>query len=161
MPQNPLPDEVKTFIIQQLACFDTPSTVAKTVKDEFDVEISRQQAECYDPTKRGGRDLSEANRLLFTETRKTFLEDTASIGVSHRVVRLKTLQRMAHKAEEMKNLPLVAQLLEQAAKEMGGAYTNRRELGGIGGGPVQLVSTEMSPKEAAEAYAATLHGDGG
>lgn len=161
MAQNTLPDEVKTFIVQQVACFDAPSLVVKAVKDEFDVEVSRQQVETYDPTKRAGRDLSEGYRSIFTETRKTFLEDTASIGVSHRVVRLRTLQRMAQRAEEMKNLPLVADLLERAAKEMGNAYTNRREITGANGGAVQVISSAMTPKEAADAYAGTLHGDGG
>lgn len=161
MAQNTLSDDVKTFIVQQLACYDAPSTVAKAVKDEFEVDVSRQQVEAYDPNKQTGRNLSERFRTLFAETRKTFLEDTASIGISHRTVRLRTLQRMALKAEEMKNLPLVADLLERAAKEMGNAYTNRREITGAGGGAVKLISTGMTPKEAADAYAGTLHDDAG
>jgi hypothetical protein len=31
-----LPHEVKTFVVQALACFDAPSTVAASVKEEFD-----------------------------------------------------------------------------------------------------------------------------
>lgn len=159
MSQTVLSEEAKLFVVQSLACFETPSEVAKAVKEAFDVEITRQAVEFYDPNKRAARGLSDEMRAIFAETRKTFLEDTASIGVSHRVVRLQTLQRMAQRAEEMKNLPLVAQFLEQAAKEMGGAYTNRREITGAGGGAVKLISREMTPKEAAESYAATLHSD--
>ncbi|MQX92772.1 DUF2280 domain-containing protein [Sinorhizobium meliloti] len=33
--------------------------------------------------------------MRFEETRKTFLEDTATIAISHRAVRLRALQRMA------------------------------------------------------------------
>lgn len=159
MAQNTLSDEVKTFIVQQLACFDTPSTVAKAVKDEFDIDVTRQQVEAYDPNKYTGRDLSEGYRQIFAASREAFLKDTAAIGIAHRSVRLRTLQRAAHKAEEMRNLPLVASLLEQAAKEVGDAYTNRREFTGKGGGAIQVIATTMTPKEAADAYGATLHSD--
>lgn len=159
MTQNTLSDEVKTYIVQQLACFDPPSVVARAVKDEFGLDLTRQGVEIYDPTKRSGKDLSEGYRLLFAETRKAFLEDTASIGIAHRTVRLRNLARMAQRAEDMKNLALAAQLHEQAAKEMGNSFTNRREIAGPGGGPLKVITTTMSPQEAAEAYAATLDGD--
>ena len=44
-------------------------------------------------------------------------------------------------------MPLVAQLLEQAAKETGGAFTNRRELTGKGGGPIASQITTVTPEE--------------
>lgn len=161
MPQNTLSDEVKTFIVQELACFDGLTAITRSVKDRFDIDVSPQQVEAYDPNKRAGRDLSEGYRAIFAETRKAFLEDTAGIGISHRSFRLRALARMAEASEQRKNFPLAAQLHEQAAKEMGGAYTNRREITGAGGGAVRLVSTGMTPKEAADAYAGTLHDDGG
>jgi len=45
--------------------------------------------------------------------------------------------------------------------QAGWRETNVHEHGGIGGGPIQTVTTEMTPQEAAEAYAATLHQDKG
>jgi len=123
-----LSDEVKTFIVQQLACFETPSEVAKAVKDEFGIEVSRQAVEAYDPAKRAGRSLSEEFRSLFAATRETFLTDTAAIGVSHKVVRLRTLARLADRAEKQGNMVLVASLLEQVAKECGDAFTNRQRI---------------------------------
>lgn len=36
----------------------------------------------------------------------------------------------------------------------------KSELSGRNGGPLQLISSDMTPQEAAEAYAATLQGDG-
>lgn len=65
---------------------------------------------------------------LYETTRKAFLEDTTEIAVSHRSVRLRALQRMAERAESRNNLQLAAQLLEQAAKECGDAYTNRQKI---------------------------------
>ncbi|MNH39174.1 hypothetical protein D3C79_1003070 [compost metagenome] len=39
---------------------------------------------------------------------------------------MKVLQRIVAKAEAMKNMPLALQVLEQAAKECGDMYVNRR-----------------------------------
>jgi len=133
MAKAKLTDEVKTYIVQALAYFDSPSIVAAAVKKEFGVDISRQLVETYDPTKKAGGNIAEKWRLLFEETRKTFLEDTASIAISHRAVRLRALQRMADKAENQGNMMLASSLLKQAAEEVGNAYTNRRELTGKDG----------------------------
>jgi hypothetical protein len=133
MPNPKYPDHIKTFVVQSLACFDSPAVVVKAVKAEFDVVISSQAVEAYDPTKKAGRKLSQRFRVLFEETRKTFLEDTASIAISHRAVRLRALQRMADKAETQGNMVLASSLLKQAAEEVGGSYTNRRELTGKDG----------------------------
>ncbi|AML35024.1 Hypothetical protein EAG7_01278 [Klebsiella aerogenes] len=64
------------------------------------------------------------------------------------------LNRMATNAENMKNLGMTAQLLEQAAKEVGDAYTNRLKVESTGkdGGPIKTEVTNLSPQEAAEAY---------
>lgn len=121
-------DDVKTRVVQSLACFDSPSVVAKAIKAEFGVEISPQAVEAYDPNKVAGKKLSERFKLLFAETRKAFLEDTSQIAISHRAVRLRALQRMAEKAEGQGNMVLAANLLEQAAKEVGDSYTNHRKL---------------------------------
>lgn len=125
---NVLSDEVKTFIVQQLAMFEPPSVVVKAVKDEFEVEVSPQQVEAYDPGKRAGRNLSEGYREIFETTRAAFLTDTAAIGVSHKVIRLRTLSRLIETAEKRGNAVLAANLLVQVAKEMGDAYTNRQRI---------------------------------
>jgi hypothetical protein len=128
MAQQILTDEAKRFVVQQLAMFETPTDVAKAVKEEFGLEITRQSVEAYDPGKRAGASLSEEFRVLFEATRSTFLTDTAAIGVSHKVVRLRTLARLIEKAEGRGNPVLAANLLVQVAKEMGDAYTNRQRI---------------------------------
>ncbi|NTG48593.1 DUF2280 domain-containing protein [Agrobacterium rhizogenes] len=118
----------QTYAVQALACFDSPSVVVAALRKEFNVSLTPQSVEAYDPTKKAGRNLSLRWKSLFEETRKTFLEDTASIGISHRAVRLRALQRMADKAETQGNMVLASNLLEQAAKEVGDSYTNRQKL---------------------------------
>ena len=121
-----LKNEVKSFIVQALACFDTPSQVVEAVKNEYGVVVSRQQVETHDPTKVAGKGLAVKWVTLFHDTRKRFREETAEIPIANRAYRLRTLGRMAEKAENMKNMALTAQLLEQAAKEVGDLYVNRR-----------------------------------
>ena len=121
-----LKNEVKSFIVQALACFDTPSQVVEAVKNEYGVVVSRQQVETHDPTKSAGKGLAIRWQTLFHDTRKRFREETADIPIANRAYRLRGLGRMAEKAENMRNLALTAQLYEQAAKEVGDIYVNRR-----------------------------------
>jgi hypothetical protein len=66
-------------------------------------------------------------------------EGSQDLAIAHRSFRLRTLQRLAQRAESMGNIALTARLLEQAAKEVGDAFTSRRlsELTGAGGGPIE------------------------
>lgn len=121
-----LRSEVKAFIVQALACFDTPSQVAEAVKKEFGVDVSRQVCEGHDPTKYAGRGLAKRWADMFHACRERFTAETADIPIAHRAYRLRALGRMAEKAESMKNMALTAQLLEQAAKEVGDVYVNRQ-----------------------------------
>lgn len=121
-----LKDEVKQFIVQALACFDTPTQVAASVKEEFGLDVPRQQIAVYDPTKYNGRLLSQKWKTLFHDTRKKFREEVAEIPIASRAFRLRALARMAQQAEGMRNIALAVQVIEQAAKEVGDVYVNRR-----------------------------------
>lgn len=121
-----LKSDVKAFIVQALACFDTPTQVSHAVKQEFEIDITRQQVEQHDPTKRAGVNLAAKWVVLFHDTRKRFREETAEIPIANRSFRLRALGRIVEKAENMRNLPLALQVLEQAAKEAGDMYVNRR-----------------------------------
>jgi hypothetical protein len=50
-----LKEPVKIFIVQALACRDTPQEVAELVKQEFGIITDRMQCASYDPTKAAGR----------------------------------------------------------------------------------------------------------
>jgi hypothetical protein len=123
-----LTTEVKAFIVQGLACFDTPSQVAQAVKQEFGIDITRQQVAQHDPTKVAGINIATKWKTMFEEVRNRFREETSDIPIANKAYRLRALDRMAAKAEGIKNMALAAQLMEQAAKEMGGAYTNRQQV---------------------------------
>ncbi|MGI8655464.1 MAG: DUF2280 domain-containing protein [Pyrinomonadaceae bacterium] len=134
-----LKKEHKEFIVQGLACFDSLSAIAEGLHDLHGIKITSQQVYNYDPTKpANARRVSKEMRELFDKTRAEFQEEKAELGISYLTYRLRRLQRMSERAETMKNYPLAAQLLEQAAKDKGGSFTNRRELTGKDGGAVAL-----------------------
>lgn len=137
-----LKPEIKAFIVQSVACFDTPSQVVESVLKEFGIQITRQQVEQNDPTKISGKGLAQKWVELFNLTRDRFLNEISDIPIANKAYRLRVLQRMSTTAEGMKNLGMTAQLLEQAAKEVGDAYSNKQkvELTGKDGGPLNQVT---------------------
>ncbi len=122
-----LKSEVKAFIIQSLACFDTPSKVAESVKSEFGLTVSRQQVESHDPTKAAGKTLAQKWVKIFYATRERFQNEIADIPIANKAYRLRVLDRMATSTEKQRNFGMTAQLMEQAAKEVGDVYTNRQQ----------------------------------
>lgn len=134
-----LKPDVKAFIIQALACFDTLAMVAEAVQKEFGIKVTHQQVESHDPTKVSGKGLAKKWVELFTVTRERFQNEIANIPIANKSYRLRVLDRMAAATEKQKNFGMTAQLMEQAAKEVGDAYTNRQKVEhtGANGGPIQ------------------------
>ncbi|EPC4018152.1 DUF2280 domain-containing protein [Enterobacter kobei] len=146
-----LKGEVKAFIVQSLACFDTPSQVVELVKKEFGLSITRQQVESHDPTKANGRGLAQKWVDMFNATRERFQNEISDIPIANKAYRLRVLDRMATRAEGMKNLALTAEIIEQAAKECGDAYTNKHkfEHSGPNGGAIQTITMTKEEYKAA------------
>jgi len=115
-----LTDEVKAFIVRGLARYETPTQVAASVKANFDIEITRRQVFAYDPA--GSRPPAQRWIDLHAATRAKFMQATAEIGVAQKVVRLRMLDRFAHRADEQNYTERAARFLAQAAKECGGFY---------------------------------------
>lgn len=137
-----LNNEVKAFIVQALACYDSLETVSSSVKEQFGLNLTRQQIQSYDPTKAAGKSLSTKWVELFEVTRDRFQNEISDIPIANKAYRLRTLDRMASRAETMRNYNLTAQLIEQAAKECGDSYTNKQkhEHSGAGGGPIETLT---------------------
>lgn len=136
-----LKPEQKIFIVQRLACFDTPAQCVEAVKDEFGIDVLPQQVHCYHPERRQGKHLSKDLKDLFFATREKYRENTIDIPIANKTWRVQKLNDLAAIAIKKGNMVLASQLLEQAAKEMGEAYSNRKA--------VELTSPDgsMTPKE--------------
>ena len=119
---------VKTFIVQGLATYMTPSEVAEAVNQEFGITITRQQVAKYDPHKAAGVNLAQKWADLFKQFRDDFNNDIQAIPIANKAYRLNMLDRMVRDAEKSKNRPLAASLLEQAAKDVGEVFTNKQKV---------------------------------
>lgn len=130
-----LKEPVKIFIVQALACRDTPQEVAELVSQEFGIKVDRIQCSTYDPTKQRGKNLSKKFKDLFEETRKKFDEGLIDIPVTQKFYRMRQYQK--HLEKSAKNTVMSLVILKQAAQDLGGQFTNRQELTGKDGGPLQ------------------------
>jgi len=122
--------DIKVFIVQSLACYETPTQVVGSVKEGFGITIARSHIQQYDPTKRAGKDLGKRFVELFESTRKAFLEDISEIPIVHQSFRLKALQRSYDWFIAKNNYIAANQVLEQSAKEAGNFYANKAKLCG-------------------------------
>jgi hypothetical protein len=130
-----LKEPVKIFIVQTLACRDTPQEVADLVKQEFGIEIDRQQCAAYDPTKRRGKNLSKKYVQLFEETREKFDAGLIDIPIANKFYRLKEIQKMYD--DSGKNKMTKQRLLKLAHQETDGR-TIRQEHTGKDGADLEI-----------------------
>ncbi len=80
------------FIVRSLAQFMTPTEVVKAIKETFNIVVSPQQVEAYDPTKVAGRDLRKEFKEVFEATRKEYLKQPIhNISGANDIVQLKIL----------------------------------------------------------------------
>lgn len=138
-----LSTEVKAFIVQSLACYETPAKVIELVKENFKVTVTRQQVSAYDPANAMAKSLSQKWVDLFNSTRTRFQTEITDIPIANKAYRLRALDRMMTKAEGMRNMALAATLMEQAAKEVGDAYSNKQKVEHSGGLAVSSVASVM------------------
>lgn len=137
-----LKEPVKIFIVQSLACRDTPQEVAELVKQEFKISIDRVQVAAYDPTKAAGKNLSKKFVELFHKTRAGFDAGLIDIPIANKHYRLKQYQKQLER--NAKNTVMSLKILEQAAKDCGGQFTNRQEITGKDGKPIETINQNVS-----------------
>ena len=139
----------KLFIVRSLAQFNTPQETVVLVKEEFSIDVSRQQCEAYDPTKRVGKDLSDELKKEFEVTRKDFLDTPQNIPIANLSVRLQRMENQYQK--HGKNRVAALSILKQAAEDMGGKYTNKQEITGKDGQPLQTTTVQATQEQVDEA----------
>lgn len=152
-----LKEPVKIFIVQALACRDTPQEVAEQVLQEFGVKIDRKQCQSYDPTKAAGKNLSKKFIELFHKTRADFDAGLIDIPIANKHYRLKQYQK--HLEKNARNTVMSLSIMKQAAQDLGGQFTNRQEITGKDGEALQTTvvhatqeQVEAAVKKAQEEY---------
>jgi hypothetical protein len=127
MSDAKLTDEQQEYVVQRLAGYDSPSAVAKGLKEDFGVTITRQSIEYYDPTKEAGKDLAEKWRVLFDATRKAIIDGKADIGAANKMVRVRWREIMAQRKMDQGDYKTANDILDAIAKEMGDGFSNKRQ----------------------------------
>ncbi|MEN8398710.1 DUF2280 domain-containing protein [Acinetobacter towneri] len=127
----------KLFIVRSLAQWNTPTETVELVQQEFGITITRQQCEAYDPTKRTGQNLSKVLAEEFYKTREQFRKNTDEMPLANLAVRLRHYENLLNNPQNKRNPILQLTILKQVAEDVGGKYTNKTELTGAGGGPLQ------------------------
>lgn len=117
----------KLEIVTMLACFREPATIVKHLGDEYGIETDTRQIGAYDPT-RSYYDAGDKWRDIFDAKRKQYIEEVASVPSANQGFRLNLLHEQIVKAAREDKPALMAQLLEQVAKEVGGVLTNMRDV---------------------------------
>ena len=129
MAESKLEANHQIFIVQQFAAFERPKDIQEALKQKFDIEISLQGVCYYDLDT--NPDLPKKFKTIFQRTRKKFLDDCASIPISNKSYRLKKLQGMFDREESenprLQNKKAMREILEQAARESGDAFSNRQK----------------------------------
>lgn len=131
-----LTNDIKRFIVMELATLRTPAEVSARIGEEFDLEVTPQQVHEYDPTKAHGAGIAKKWRDLYDVTNAEFMKSAGQIPIAIRAYRLRELYDLYQRHKRSGNLVAAAAVLEQAAKEMGQSYTNRHEVSGPKGGPI-------------------------
>lgn len=136
-----LKKEIKLFIVRSLARFNTPTETAELVNQDYGVQVTKQQCEKYDPTKRAGENLSSELKAEFDIARKDFLDTPQNIPIANLSVRLQRLENQYQK--HGKNRVAALSILKQAAEDIGGKYTNRQEITGKDGKPIETINQNV------------------
>ena len=133
----------KVFIVRSLAQFMEPSLVVEAVKENFKIDVSRQQVECYDPTKTAGADLSQELVDLFHEARKKYIDQPIyNIEAANDIVQLRVLSALFIKKQG--NTRDAIKLSDQIQKIVKGHYERKLEITGAGGRPIETINQNVS-----------------
>lgn len=115
------------YIVERLAMWDRPADIVREFAEAFGKAVSLQQVLNYDASRGWARErMAKDLARRFDETRKRFVAEVEDVALAHKTFRLRRLQALAERAEQMGNVTAAAAIYEQAAKEMGGAFTNVR-----------------------------------
>lgn len=154
-PAKPKLDEThRTWLVTRWAMFGRATEILADFRKEFGFDCKPDVARKYNLA---GMDDATAKKRgvtkwmpLFKETREAFRASVQDIPIANAAYRVKKLDEMFDIAFSKKNYKSAAQLLEQAAKETGGMYTNKREIDGTMKHTVEEVPDEIKQASLAE-----------
>ena len=122
-----LTEAQKVEVVLRLAGYDSAPAIARSLKEEFGINIRAGSISLYDPTSHKGRQCPKRWATLFHETRAKIVAGLSDIGVANKMVRVRWLDQMARSQMAANNTPEARALIRQAAQEMGEGVTHRHD----------------------------------
>ena len=133
----------KIFIVRSLAQFMPISDVVRDIKEKFNVDVSPQQVEYYDPTKAASADLAQEFIDLFNEARKEYIDQPLhNIEGANDIVQLRILSALFIKKQN--NTRDAIKLSDQMQKIVKGFYEKKIEITGKDGEPIKTENTNKN-----------------
>lgn len=126
MPGRKLKEEHKRYIVRCFARFLTCSEVVEALKSQYGIEITTPGASWYNPHTVAGSDLAPELKALFDDERARYLAEIDRVPIANEAVRLERLEALYQKDAKRGATANAAAHLEQAARERGGMFTNKR-----------------------------------
>lgn len=151
MARKRLTKEQQVFLVRSFARFVDTREVREAFKAQFGFEIESAHASYYNPDSVAGAAIAKDLRAVFDADRKAYLDDITRIPTANLAVRLAIRDKMIRDLEGKGavNRPLIDKLLESQAKDLGGKYTNRKEVTGKDGGPLEVDVATLTPEQRA------------
>lgn len=130
-----LTDQARAFIVTSLATYQPVCTVRREVMETYGLDVSKQSISQYNPENQASTNMAKKWKDMFHVTRESYLDEVAREPIAIQIHRLRRLSAIHDKLYEatlsetdtarMIELSVEARgILEQAAKEVGGLFTN-------------------------------------
>lgn len=110
-------DNVKEYIVTELARYNSLADVIKSVKEQFGISVDQFQVMSYNPTLARGKGLAKKWQDHFWRVRDEYRTNIAKHHGFDDAWRMGELERMYRKASESGNMAMAADLLKQMAQE--------------------------------------------
>lgn len=130
-----LNEEQRAWLVTAWATFKRPADIYDEFREKFGFDVKQQTAASYNCT--GIRDMDHAKERglakwlpLHNKARTEFQDAIKDIPIADATYRMQQLDKLFEHAMAKGNHNSAARYLEQAAKEAGGAFSNRRVLEG-------------------------------
>ncbi|MFW1807604.1 DUF2280 domain-containing protein [Acinetobacter ursingii] len=136
----------KVFIVRCLAQFMTPTEVVRDIKEKFNIDVTPQQVEYYDPTKVAGANLPDEFSDIFHEARTQYLaQPLHNIIGANDLIQLQILSDLL--MSKKGNVALAIKIIDQIQKIVKGHYERKIEITGKDGAPLQTTVVQATPEQ--------------
>jgi hypothetical protein len=117
-----LTDAQREYVVERLAAYESATAVARSLQQDFGINISHQAIARYDPTR--SNKCPERWKQLFLATRNRFVEGKAARGAANAILRTRKRERRMLRAVEA----IADRIIKQTAEYEDDAFAEPKSL---------------------------------